>query len=56
MTEKLYLSDAYRTQFEATVIEARPRDGQVGLLLDRTAFYPEGGGSRRTTVRWAASR
>jgi alanyl-tRNA synthetase len=44
VTEKLYLSDPYLSQFEATVIEARVRDGRTGLVLDRTAFYPEGGG------------
>ncbi len=44
MTEKLYLSDTYLSQFEATVIEARVHQGRVGLVLDRTAFYPEGGG------------
>lgn len=44
MTEKLYLSDPYLSQFEATVVEVRAHEGQVGLLLDRTGFYPEGGG------------
>ena len=44
MTEKLYLSDTYLARFDATVVEARVHDGRVGLVLDRTAFYPEGGG------------
>ncbi len=40
MTELLYLRDAYLTDFEAVVTAV---DGQrVGL--DRTAFYPTGGG------------
>ena len=44
MTEKLYLSDTYLARFDATVVEARVHDDRVGLVLDRTAFYPEGGG------------
>jgi misacylated tRNA(Ala) deacylase len=39
-TELLYLRDAYLQQFTATVVAAR--DGAVAL--DRTAFYPTGGG------------
>jgi misacylated tRNA(Ala) deacylase len=39
-TELLYLRDAYRREFDATVLAAR--DDQVAL--DRTAFYPTGGG------------
>ena len=44
MTEKLYLSDPYLTQFEATIGGTRVHGGRAALLLDRTAFYPEGGG------------
>ena len=40
MTELLFRDDAYATDFEATVISAAP--GRV--VLDRTLFYPEGGG------------
>ena len=39
-TELLYLRDAYRREFDARVLAAR--DDQVAL--DRTAFYPTGGG------------
>ncbi|MCU1390819.1 MAG: Ser-tRNA(Ala) deacylase [Ilumatobacteraceae bacterium] len=39
-TELLYLRDAYMTEFDAVVVDAR--DGAVAL--DRTAFYPTGGG------------
>jgi misacylated tRNA(Ala) deacylase len=39
-TELLYLRDAYQREFDATVLAAR--DDQVAL--DRTAFYPTGGG------------
>ena len=44
MTQKLYLSDTYLTRFDATVVATRLNAGRVGLVLDRTAFYPEGGG------------
>jgi len=40
MTEYLYLEDAYQQDFTATVIEVV--DG--GVVLDRSAFYPGGGG------------
>ena len=44
VTEKLYYSDAYLREFEATVLSCQ--QGKAGYLvtLDRTAFYPEGGG------------
>lgn len=52
MTEKLHLSNPYLSRFEASVVATRVHDGRTGLLLDRTAFYPEGGGqpSDRGTV------
>ena len=40
MTEGLYLVDAYLREFDARVV-ATPVGG---MILDRTAFYPEGGG------------
>lgn len=40
MTELLFRDDAYATAFEATVMGSAP--GRV--VLDRTLFYPEGGG------------
>jgi len=39
-TEKLYLDDSYLKVFEAKVIDKREK----GVVLDRTAFYPRGGG------------
>jgi alanyl-tRNA synthetase len=44
MTERLYLADPYLTRFRARVLEARELDGKPSALLDRSAFYPEGGG------------
>jgi misacylated tRNA(Ala) deacylase len=40
MTEELYLVDAYLREFDSHVVAV---EGQ-GVLLDRTAFHPEGGG------------
>lgn len=40
MTELLFRADAYATEFEAEVLSAEA--GRV--MLDRTLFYPEGGG------------
>ena len=40
MTDMLFLRDAYQQEFEATVTDV---DGHA-VALDRTAFYPTGGG------------
>jgi misacylated tRNA(Ala) deacylase len=42
MTELLYQTDSYIKEFTAQVIGADEQ--QHGVLLDRTAFYPGGGG------------
>lgn len=42
MTELLYLKDSYLKAFEATVVQHDLE--QNGVLLDRTVFYPGGGG------------
>ncbi len=44
MTQRLYYEDVHLRSFEATVLEARSVDGRPAVLLDRTAFYPTGGG------------
>jgi alanyl-tRNA synthetase len=44
MTERLYLQDPYLKSFRARVVELRDLDGHPAAVLDRTAFYPEGGG------------
>jgi misacylated tRNA(Ala) deacylase len=50
MTEHLYQTDSYIQQFEAVVTAS---DGQ-GVALDRTAFYPGGGGQPNDvgTLSW----
>ena len=42
MTELLYLDDSYLKEFTAKVIEIAVEENAV--VLDRTAFYPTGGG------------
>lgn len=41
-TEELHATDAYRREFEGAVVEVDRAAGRVAL--DRTAFYPGGGG------------
>jgi len=42
VTERLYSTDQYARTAEATIVDLDPDDGRV--LLDRTVFYPGGGG------------
>lgn len=44
MTEKLFYRDAFLKEFSGTVLDCREEKGQWAVTLDRTAFYPEGGG------------
>ena len=44
MTEKLYYNDAYLTRFSARVVSCAESPRGWDVVLDRTAFYPEGGG------------
>lgn len=44
MTEKLYDQDVHRKQFTAQVLSCQPGRHGYDVILDRTAFYPEGGG------------
>ena len=43
-TIKLYENDSYIKEFSATVISCEEKDGTFLVALDRTAFFPEGGG------------
>ena len=43
-TEKLYYADPYRKEFDAAVLSAEISGEKLLVVLDRTAFYPEGGG------------
>ena len=43
-TEKLYYADPFLTEFDARVLACEAEKGGYAVVLDRTAFYPEGGG------------
>lgn len=43
-TERLYYTDSYLTRFTATVVAHGSIGAQPAVALDRSAFYPEGGG------------
>jgi alanyl-tRNA synthetase len=49
-TERLYYNDSRLLEFDARVIDLNERDdGAVAVTLDRTAFYPTGGGQPNDT-------
>ena len=48
-TEKLYYIDSHLLDFEATVLDCRQAEKGWAVILDRTAFFPEGGGQQADT-------
>ena len=44
MTTRLYYTEPYRTEFDATVVAADTVDGRTHVTLDQTGFYPTSGG------------
>ncbi len=49
-TRKLYWADPFRTQFTARVVACEPGD-RPAVILNRTLFYPLGGGQPHDTGR-----
>ena len=50
MTERLYYTDSHLIEFEARVVDRTERvSGWTAVTLDRTAFYPTGGGQPSDT-------
>ena len=43
-TRKLYYEDVYKKEFTAKVLECGECEKGFAVILDQTAFYPEGGG------------
>ncbi|RLI17342.1 alanyl-tRNA editing protein AlaX [Candidatus Bathyarchaeota archaeon] len=43
-TELLYLKNTYLREFKAEIINIEKLDDKIGIVLDKTAFYPVGGG------------
>jgi len=50
-TERLDRTDPHLLEFDARVVEVAERDGRRALVLDRSAFYPTGGGQPFDTGR-----
>lgn len=48
-TERLYYDDSYTLGFSAYVVETATHKNHPALVLDRTYFYPEGGGQPSDT-------
>ena len=44
MTNKLYLDNSYIKEFTATVLSCTENGENYDVILDTTAFFPEGGG------------
>jgi alanyl-tRNA synthetase len=50
VTERLYYSDSHLIEFDARVVDVTDRvSGWTAVVLDRTAFYPTGGGQPSDT-------
>lgn len=50
VTERLYYSDSHLIEFEARVVDVSERvSGWTAIVLNRTAFYPTGGGQPSDT-------
>lgn len=56
MTEKLYDKDSYMSEFTAMVLQCKPSCDGFAAVLDRTAFFPEGGGQSADTGSIGAAR
>jgi alanyl-tRNA synthetase len=44
MTDRLYYTDPYNREFDATIARVDQREGRTLVTLDRTSFYPTSGG------------
>ncbi len=57
VTERLYYSDSHLIEFEARVVDVTDRvSGWTAVILNRTAFYPTGGGQPSDTGTINGSR
>ena len=46
MTEKLYDKDSHLKEFTGTVLSCKKTGEKYAVTLNRTAFFPEGGGQQ----------
>ena len=49
MTEKLYETNSHMDKFNATVLSCEKSNNGYMIVLDKTAFFPEGGGQSADT-------
>ena len=49
MTEKLYYIDSHMSVFTAAVLSCQETKKGYAVVLDKTAFFPEGGGQSADT-------
>jgi alanyl-tRNA synthetase len=49
LTERLYYTDSFLTEFEARVVAVNREAGNISVILDRSAFYPTSGGQNFDT-------
>ena len=56
MTQKLYEADSYVQKFTAHVLRCTPAKDGYAVVLDRTAFFPEGGGQPYDTGSLGGAR
>ena len=49
MTEKLFYHDSHLKEFEANVVSCEAAGDLFKIVLDETAFFPEGGGQYADT-------
>ena len=49
MTEKLFYNDVYKSEFNAMVLSCNKNGDRYDVILDKTLFYPEGGGQPSDT-------
>ncbi len=49
MTERLFDRNSFIKEFRATVTQCLDREDRFAVVLDQTAFFPEGGGQRGDT-------
>lgn len=48
-TDRLYYSDSYIKEFDALVVSCEKIENGFKVVLDKTAFFPEGGGQKSDT-------
>ncbi|MGL5085290.1 MAG: alanine--tRNA ligase-related protein [Clostridium sp.] len=49
MTEKLYYENQYEKSFTAEIVNITEKNNEFHIVLDKTYFYPEGGGQPSDT-------